>query len=272
MAPHALRTPSHQPSQEQGSSGLITLAHGEQPEIDVEIRKSHFLARACRTDSMDEARGFITSVRSTYPDARHHCSALTLTDLSDGHSLASPPPPTERSNDDGEPSGTAGQPMLDVLRGTGLANTTVVVTRYFGGTLLGTGGLVRAYSEATAQALGAAARVTLTRLHLWDLRVPVAQAGRIEADLRSRDRTAALGPTTEDSANAPAPTIHVEETIWGPTHAVLVLATSCADPALLQAPLAALTRGEGTAEPAGSRLVEIPAPRPDTQGQDPLIP
>ena len=263
MAPHALRTPSHQPSQEQGSSGLITLAHGEQPEIDVEIKKSHFLARACRTDSMDEARGFITSVRSTYPDARHHCSALTLTDLSDGHSLASPPPPTERSNDDG-------QPMLDILRGTGLANTTVVVTRYFGGTLLGTGGLVRAYSEATAQALRAAARVTLTRLHLWDLRVPVAQAGRIEADLRSRDRTAALGPMVEDST--PAPTIHVEETIWGPTHAVLVLATSCADPALLQAPLAALTRGEGTAEPAGSRLVEIPAPRPDTQGQDPLIP
>ena len=270
MAPHALRTPSHQPSQEQGSSGLITLAHGEQPEIDVEIKKSHFLARACRTDSMSEARDFIASVRSTYPDARHHCSALTLTDLSDGHSLAAPPPPTERSNDDGEPSGTAGQPMLDVLRGTGLANTTVVVTRYFGGTLLGTGGLVRAYSEATAQALRAAARVTLTRLHLWDLRVPVAQAGRIEADLRSRDRTAALGPMVEDST--PAPTIHVEETIWGPTHAVLVLATSCADPALLQVPLAALTRGEGTAEPAGSRLVEIPAPRPDTQGQDPLIP
>ena len=258
MAPHALRTPSHQPSQEQGSSGLITLAHGEQPEIDVEIKKSHFLARACRTDSMSEARDFIASVRSTYPDARHHCSALTLTDLSDGHSLAAPPPPTERSNDDGEPSGTAGQPMLDILRGTGLANTTVVVTRYFGGTLLGTGGLVRAYSEATAQALHTAARVTLTRLHLWDLRVPVAQAGRIEAELRSRDRTATSGPTVEDSATIPVPTIRVEETIWGPTHAVLVLATSCADPALLQAPLAALTRGEGRAEPAGSRLVEVP--------------
>ena len=270
MAPHAPRTPSHQQSQEQPSPGLITLARGEQPEIDLEIKKSHFLARACRTDSMDEARSFIADVRSTYPDARHHCSALTLTDLSDGHALAATAPPTERSNDDGEPSGTAGQPMLDVLRGTGLANTTVVVTRYFGGTLLGTGGLVRAYSEATAQALRAAARVTLTRLHLWDLRVPVAQAGRIEADLRSRDRTAALGPMVEDST--PAPTIHVEETIWGPTHAVLVLATSCADPALLQSPLAALTRGEGTAEPAGSRLVEIPAPRPDTQGQDPLIP
>ena len=153
--------------------------------------------------------------------------------------------------------------MLDILRGTGLANTTVVVTRYFGGTLLGTGGLVRAYSEATAQALQAAARVTLTRLHLWDLRVPVAQAGRIEAELRSRNPTAASGPTAEGGTATPAPTIHVEETIWGPTHAVLVLATSCADPELLHAPLAALTRGEGAAEPAGSRLVEVPcAPRP----------
>lgn len=260
MAPHASRTPSHQPSQEQSSPGLITLARGEQPEIDLEIKKSHFLARACRTDSMDEARSFIADVRSTYPDARHHCSALTLTDLSDGHALAAPVPPTERSNDDGEPSGTAGQPMLDVLRGTGLANTTVVVTRYFGGTLLGTGGLVRAYSEATAQALQAAARVTLSRLHLWDLRVPVAQAGRIEAELRSRNPAVASGPTAEGGTTAPAPTIHVEETIWGPTHAVLVLATSCADPELLHALLAALTRGEGAAEPAGSRLVEVPTP------------
>ena len=116
MAPHAPRTPSHQPSQEQSSPGLITLARGEQPEIDLEIKKSHFLARACRTDSMDEARNFIADVRSTYPDARHHCSALTLTDLSDGHALAASAPPTERSNDDGEPSGTAGQPMLDVMR------------------------------------------------------------------------------------------------------------------------------------------------------------
>ena len=119
---------------------------------------------------------------------------------------------------------------------------------------------MRAYSEATAQALQAAARVTLTRLHLWDLRVPVAQAGRIEAELRSRNPATASGPTAEGGTTAPAPTIHVEETIWGPTHAVLVLATSCADPELLHAPLAALTRGEGAAEPAGSRLVEVPAP------------
>ena len=104
-----------------------------------------------------------------------------------------------------------------------------------------------------------ASRVLLTRLHLWDLRVPVAQAGRIEAELRSRDRTVSAGPTGADGTSEDEPVIHVEETIWGPTHAVLVLATSCADPSALQAPLAALTRGEGTAEPAGSRLVELPA-------------
>ena len=245
MAPHAPRTPSQQPSQEQPSPGLITLARGEQPEIDLEIKKSHFLARACRTDSMDEARSFIAEVRSTYPDARHHCSALTLTDLSDGHSLASPPPPTERSNDDGEPSGTAGQPMLDVLRGTGLANTTVVVTRYFGGTLLGTGGLVRAYSDATAQALARASRVLVTRRHLWDVRVPVAQVSRLEADLRSRGDTGSGA-------------VRVEETIWGPTHAVLMLSSGSSDPTRLHGLLAALTQGEAVPEPAGSRLTEVP--------------
>ena len=245
MAPHAPRTPSHQQSQEQPSPGLITLARGEQPEVDLEIKKSHFLARACRTDSMDEARSFIADVRSTYPDARHHCSALTLTDLSDGHALAAPAPPTERSNDDGEPSGTAGQPMLDVLRGTGLANTTVVVTRYFGGTLLGTGGLVRAYSDATAQALARASRVLVTRRHLWDVRVPVAQVSRLEADLRSRGGTGSGA-------------VRVEETIWGPTHAVLMLSSGSSDPTRLHGLLAALTQGEAVPEPAGSRLTEVP--------------
>ena len=141
-----------------------------------------------------------------------------------------------------------------------MANTTIVVARYFGGTLLGTGGLVRAYSEATARALARASRVELIRRHLWDLRVPVAQAGRIEADLRSRDRAVAAGPTGTSSGLGVTSAIRVEETIWGPTHAVLILATPFADPALLQEPLAALTRSEGIAEPAGSRLVEVPLP------------
>ena len=252
MASHAPGTSSRRPARNDGPRGLVTLAHGEQPEIDLEIKRSHFLARARRTDTMDEAREFITRVRSAYPDARHHCSAMTVTVLSESGAPTASHHPTERSNDDGEPSGTAGQPMLETLRGTGLANTTVVVARYFGGTLLGTGGLVRAYSEATARALARASRVELIRRHLWDLRVPVAQAGRIEAELRSRDVTGG----DHDGHRS----IQVEETIWGPTHAVLILATPFADPALLREPLAALTRGEGIAEPAGSRLVEVPLP------------
>ena len=252
MASHAPGTSSRRPARNDGPRGLVTLAHGEQPEIDLEIKRSHFLARAHRTDTMDEAREFIARVRSAYPDARHHCSAMTVTMLSESNAPTASHHPTERSNDDGEPSGTAGQPMLETLRGTGLANTTVVVARYFGGTLLGTGGLVRAYSEATARALVRASRVELIRRHLWDLRVPVAQAGRIEAELRSRD----VAGGDHDGHHS----IQVEETIWGPTHAVLILATPFADPALLREPLAALTRGEGIAEPAGSRLVEVPLP------------
>ena len=252
MASHAPGTSSRRPARNDGPRGLVTLAHGEQPEIDLEIKRSHFLARAHRTDTMDEAREFIARVRSAYPDARHHCSAMTVTVLSESGAPTASHHPTERSNDDGEPSGTAGQPMLETLRGTGLANTTVVVARYFGGTLLGTGGLVRAYSEATARALARASRVELIRRHLWDLRVPVAQAGRIEAELRSRD----VAGGDHDGHRS----IQVEETIWGPTHAVLILATPFADPALLREPLAALTRGEGIAEPAGSRLVEVPLP------------
>ncbi|ERH24752.1 YigZ family protein [Actinomyces johnsonii F0542] len=252
MASHAPGTSSRRPARNDGPRGLVTLAHGEQPEIDLEIKRSHFLARAHRTDTMDEAREFIARVRSAYPDARHHCSAMTVTVLSESGAPTASHHPTERSNDDGEPSGTAGQPMLETLRGTGLANTTVVVARYFGGTLLGTGGLVRAYSEATARTLARASRVELIRRHLWDLRVPVAQAGRIEAELRSRD----VAGGDHDGHRL----IQVEETIWGPTHAVLILATPFADPALLREPLAALTRGEGIAEPAGSRLVEVPLP------------
>ena len=252
MASHAPGTSSRRPARNDGPRGLVTLAHGEQPEIDLEIKRSLFLARAHLTDTMDEAREFIARVRSAYPDARHHCSAMTVTVLSESGAPTASHHPTERSNDDGEPSGTAGQPMLETLRGTGLANTTVVVARYFGGTLLGTGGLVRAYSEATARTLARASRVELIRRHLWDLRVPVAQAGRIEAELRSRD----VAGGDHDGHRL----IQVEETIWGPTHAVLILATPFADPALLREPLAALTRGEGIAEPAGSRLVEVPLP------------
>ena len=219
------------------SDAPLALARGEQPEIDLEVKRSRFLARALRADDEEEARAFIAAVRGHYPDARHHCSAYTVPGPG--------APPIERSNDDGEPSGTAGQPMLETLRATGLTATAVVVTRYFGGTLLGTGGLVRAYSEATARALAAARRVRLTTRHLWDVRIPVADAGRVEAELRT-----ASARGTHDLA--------VEETVWGATHAVLLLATGSPDPAGLAELLAATTAGAAAPRSAGARVVELP--------------
>ena len=219
------------------SDSPLTLAQGDQPEIDLVLKRSHFLARAARADFEEEARAFIAVVRGDHPDARHHCSAYTV-----------PSPgalPIERSNDDGEPPGTAGRPMLETLRAADLTATAVVVTRYFGGVLLGTGGLVRAYSEATARALAAAKRVRLTTRHLWDVRLPVADAGRIEAELR-----AACGRGEHD--------LTVEETVWGATHAVLLLATGSPDAARITELLAAMTAGSAAPRSAGRRVVELP--------------
>ncbi|SPT52695.1 IMPACT family member yigZ [Actinomyces bovis] len=218
---------------------LLTLARGEQPEIDLEIKRSHFLGRAARTSAEAEARAFIASVRAKYPDARHHCSAFVVNGADGAR-------PIERSSDDGEPSGTAGTPMLEVLRGSGLSEVTVVVTRYFGGTLLGTGGLARAYSQATAQALSAASRVQLETRHLWEVVVPVAQAGRLEADLRAHSAMPQLAGLT------------VEETLWGPTEALVTVTTAEPEPAELHALLAELSQGQLSARATGSRVVEAP--------------
>ena len=109
--------------------------------FEYEDRKSIFIGEAMPVSNEEEALSFIESVKKEYPDARHHVYAYVLRDNS-----------IMRFTDDGEPQGTAGMPVLDVIRKNGLTDIAVIVTRYFGGTLLGTGGLVRAY---TASALGA---------------------------------------------------------------------------------------------------------------------
>lgn len=106
-------------------------------------KKSKFIANTAHVETEEEAVAFIESIKKKYWDARHNCSAYIIGTKQE----------IMRCSDDGEPSQTAGKPMLDVLVGEGICNTVVVVTRYFGGTLLGTGGLVRAYSGATKEGL-----------------------------------------------------------------------------------------------------------------------
>lgn len=145
-------------------------------EAEIEVRRSRFLARLERVPDEEAARAVVEAARKHHWDARHHCSAFVL----------GPGPEVQRSSDDGEPSGTAGAPMLEVLRGRELSDVVVVVTRWFGGTLLGTGGLIRAYSDAVRAACDAATVVERRLLRRASINAPVATAGRLENDLRSR--------------------------------------------------------------------------------------
>lgn len=121
---------------------------GEAVYID---RKSRFLGHARPVTSEEEALSFLKTMRETYRDASHNCYAYRIRD----NNLA-------RYSDDGEPAGTAGLPMMEVLLGQEVVDIIVVVTRYFGGTLLGTGGLVRAYTKATQEALREAQLAVMT--------------------------------------------------------------------------------------------------------------
>lgn len=112
---------------------------------EIEEKKSRFIANVKKIQSEEEALEFLAQMRKKYWDARHNCFAYVA---GDNHQL-------QRCSDDGEPAGTAGRPMLDVLLRENIHNCIVVVTRYFGGTLLGTGGLVRAYQKATQEGLAA---------------------------------------------------------------------------------------------------------------------
>ena len=125
----------------QGSPGYKTIRTGAEAIGEAEDRKSRFIASLVHVSDEADAEAHLARIRSLHHDARHNVPAWIL---ADGR---------ERCSDDGEPSRTAGMPALDVLRGAGLADVSVVVTRYFGGTLLGPGGLVRAYTAAVQDAV-----------------------------------------------------------------------------------------------------------------------
>ena len=128
--------------EKENSSYRILLSGGQG---EYEEKKSRFIATVRRCDTEEEAVSFIEEMKKKYWDARHNCSAFCIGSRGE----------LTRCSDDGEPSGTAGRPMLEVLLGSGIRNVAVVVTRYFGGVLLGTGGLVRAYTQAVKEGLAA---------------------------------------------------------------------------------------------------------------------
>lgn len=157
-------------------TAIPTIRSGTLLAHEIEIKRSRFITTIARTDSPDEAHAVIDAVKSDHPQARHNCSAYLI--QVNGRN------PHQHSSDDGEPAGTAGTPMLEALRGAGVWNVTAVVTRYFGGILLGAGGLVRAYSTAVSEALALAPRAELRSLEVLEARLCPTDAGRIEADLR----------------------------------------------------------------------------------------
>lgn len=150
--------------------------------FEYEDRKSVFIGQACPVSTESEAIAFIDSVKKKYPDARHHVYAYVLRENS-----------AMRFTDDHEPAGTAGLPVLDIIRKNNCTDTVIVVTRYFGGTLLGTGGLVRAY---TAAALGALEAAEIIRYDIYSsvkMSVSYSDYGKITAILSE------LGFKTEDT-------------------------------------------------------------------------
>ncbi|MBR3166340.1 MAG: YigZ family protein [Lachnospiraceae bacterium] len=122
-------------------------------EGEIVEKKSRFIASTASVRDEAEAAAFHEQIRKKYWDAGHHCMAFVLGERNE----------ISRANDDGEPSGTAGRPILDVLMNAGVRNACIVVTRYFGGVLLGTGGLVRAYGKAAKEGLDAS--LLLDRIH-----------------------------------------------------------------------------------------------------------
>ncbi|MDP9472806.1 MAG: YigZ family protein [Chloroflexota bacterium] len=151
---------------------------------EIVVKKSRFLCTLARAMSEDDARAAIEWVRRHHWDANHNCSAYRVGP--GGH--------LQRTSDDGEPAGTAGAPILGALTRRDLTDTVAVVTRYFGGVLLGTGGLVRAYGQAVSAAIDAVGVVELRPVALIAVDADHADAGRLEHALRGAGF--ALGPVT----------------------------------------------------------------------------
>lgn len=153
-----------------------TVADGEIFSATYEVNKSKFLAHVKHVDSEEVARDFVLMIRKKYFDATHNCSAWVLGEHGD----------KQKSNDDGEPGGTAGNPILETIKKNELTNCSIVVTRYFGGIKLGAGGLIRAYSHTAALGLANSKIVRMTTFRRLSLTLEYNFLATVENYLRNK--------------------------------------------------------------------------------------
>ncbi|STO07477.1 MULTISPECIES: YigZ family protein [Exiguobacterium] len=195
-------------------------------EYEVVIQKSKFIAHFKRVETEEEAQAFIQTIKKAHWNANHNCSAYIIGERNEH----------QKANDDGEPSGTAGMPMLEVLRKRQLKDTVVVITRYFGGIKLGGGGLIRAYGGTVSEGLDAVGIVERVPMQRLTLSVDYGWIGKVENELRQSDYL------LDDIVYAEDVTFHVS---------VPVEATETA-----LAWLVDLTNGQGGLETQDVRIIE----------------
>ncbi|MCM3763493.1 YigZ family protein [Neobacillus niacini] len=148
-------------------------------EHEIVIQKSRFIAHIARAETEQAAQEFIQAIKKQHWNATHNCSAYLIGEHDQ----------IQKANDDGEPSGTAGVPILEVLKKRNLKDTVVVVTRYFGGIKLGAGGLIRAYGKSTSEGLEAVGIVERRLVQIMHVKIDYTWLGKIEKELRASEYT-----------------------------------------------------------------------------------
>lgn len=155
---------------------LIRMAKQTSESVFIE-KKSRFISYISPVYTEQEAVNFINSIKKKHYDATHNCSAFIVGETAN----------IQRSSDDGEPSGTAGVPILEVLKKEGLTNTAVVVTRYFGGIMLGAGGLIRAYTQGAADAVRAAGIMKLQPFGVYTVQIDYSFLSKIQHEISKKE-------------------------------------------------------------------------------------
>lgn len=194
---------------------------------EIVIQKSRFIGTIKRVESEEEAQIFIQQMKKKYHDATHNCSAYMIGEHDQ----------IQKANDDGEPSGTAGVPMLEVLKKQNLKDTVVVVTRYFGGIKLGAGGLIRAYGSSTSETIKAVGIMKRQLMKGFSITVDYTLLGKLENEIRNSE--------------------HILETINYLENVEFVVFVEDGKEAAFQDWMVDLTSGQAVITPVEEKYVEI---------------